>query len=833
MIRRPLVFAVLAMLAMPGTLRAQPSPAEPPAPEPAPPAEPPAAQPAPQPDAPDPAPKPDAAEPAPPDAAEPAPPPAEPAEPAPPPAESAPPPEPPAAEAAPPSAPAEPAPPSAPAETAETGSAPPSSPAPAAPEPEPEPEEITVVGTRTERTPGSAHIVRERQLERFEYDDPGAILQQVPGVYLRQEDGIGLRPNIGIRGVNPDRSKKITLMEDGILFGPAPYSAPAAYYFPLVTRMTQVRVIKGPSAIAYGPQTVGGAVDLVTRSIPTTPAGALDLGVGEYGYLKAHAHFGASTEQFGFLVEGVHLHNDGFKKLSNDADTGSTRNEWMAKASYLLDPRASTTHEFGLKLGYTDEVSNETYLGLTDRDFRDDPLQRYPASALDQMKNHRTSLVLSHVLEAPRQKFKLVTRAYRHDYARVWRKLNRFRGSDVASVLANPDDPAYAEYYGILRGEVDSATAGQTLLIGPNDRTFVSQGLQSVLELGFASGPLTHRLEGGVRLHYDSIERRHSEDAFVMLGGELYPEGAPTVVTEANFASSHALAAHVMDAMTWDRLTLTPGVRFELIQSKLEDRRGGGIERAVVPAVMPGVGAYYGITDALGALFGVYRGFSPPPPGSEDHVEPEYSVNYEGGLRMKSGPARAEIIGFFNDYSNLTDVCTLASGCVGTNLDEQFDAGAARIFGFEAYLDYEVPLGEVKLPLGAAYTLTRAQFENSFRSQDPIFGEVEAGDRMPYVPEHQLGATIGFEHPRGGVVAGLNYVSRMREQASDEPISEVVATDEQFWVDVGGKLEIVEALSIYANVRNLFDAADIVSRRPYGARPNAPRWVQVGLKAEL
>ena len=68
----------------------------------------------------------------------------------------------------------------------------------------------------------------------------------MPGVYSRGEDGFGLRPNIGIRGVSPDRSKKVTLMEDGILFGPAPYSAPAAYFFPLVTRMDGHAGDQGP-----------------------------------------------------------------------------------------------------------------------------------------------------------------------------------------------------------------------------------------------------------------------------------------------------------------------------------------------------------------------------------------------------------------------------------------------------------------------------------------------------------------------------------------------------------------------------------------------------------
>jgi Fe(3+) dicitrate transport protein len=109
-------------------------------------------------------------------------------------------------------------------------------------EPPPPPQrETVVVGTPETRTAGSAHTINGARLKRFELDDPAAVLQAVPGVQVRGEDGFGLRPNLGLRGANPDRSKKVTLLEDGVLLGPAPYSAPAAYYFPLVTRMDAVR----------------------------------------------------------------------------------------------------------------------------------------------------------------------------------------------------------------------------------------------------------------------------------------------------------------------------------------------------------------------------------------------------------------------------------------------------------------------------------------------------------------------------------------------------------------------------------------------------------------
>ena len=199
----------------------------------------------------------------------------------------------------------------------------------------------------------------------------------MPGVYSRTEDGMGLRPNIGIRGVNPDRSKKITLMEDGVLFGPAPYSAPAAYYFPLITRMTQVRVIKGPAAIAYGPQTVGGAIDFITRAIPDDAFGRRSISpAGQYGYGKVHAYFGASDEQFGFLVEGVRLQNNGFKELMTDGPRHGLHQRRMDGQGLLRRrSRRRRANEFRLKLGYSDEVSNETYMGLAPEDFERESLR--------------------------------------------------------------------------------------------------------------------------------------------------------------------------------------------------------------------------------------------------------------------------------------------------------------------------------------------------------------------------------------------------------------------------------------------------------------------------
>jgi Fe(3+) dicitrate transport protein len=707
-------------------------------------------------------------------------------------------------------------------------------------------EELTVVGTRESRTAGSAHILRPRDLERMDYDNPETVTKSVTGVYARGEDGFGLRPNIGIRGTSPDRSKKITLMEDGLLFAPAPYAAPAAYYFPLITRMELVRVIKGPGAIVFGPNTIGGAIDLVTRSIPGDEAGGIDLATGQYGYGKVHGFFGASAGRAGYVIEGVHLRSSGYKQIDGGGDTGFEQNEWMWKGRYLLSTDPNAFQTIGLKVGYSDQDSRESYLGLSDADFRANPYRRYVSSRFDRMQWHRTQIAATYQAKL-RGGFTIDAAAYRNDFFRTWRKFNRIGPiGSVQNILRSPQD--FPVEYSVLTGQSNTTTDNiaaqelETIYIGPNRREFVSQGVQVVGRWQGLTGPVEHRLEAGVRFHYDRIDYLHSEDGFLMRDGNLVPNGRPTIVTGNARNWAHALALNIADAASWGRLTVTPGVRVELINTwshrrpTTTDATDVIVEGAPQRVVIPGIGVYGALTPSLGLLAGVYRGFSPATPGQPATVKPETAVNYDAGIRYMAPRLRLEAIGFFNDYQNLTAICTESSGCGSNQIDTQSDVGRAHTYGAELFAraDVAVAPGFV-IPLMAAYTYTHTKLLDAIVLQDPTLGTVRPGDQLPYVPSQQVAATVAFETPRASLALAGAYVSAMREVAGQGPPTPAEPfTDPSFVLDATARVPVWTGGhtggQVYLNVRNVLGAEDIAARAPYGARPIAPRWIQVGTK---
>ncbi|WP_419813291.1 TonB-dependent receptor family protein [Bacterioplanoides sp.] len=698
---------------------------------------------------------------------------------------------------------------------------------------------ITGGADEIRRQPGSATLIDDVALDTFEYTDIHRVLNAVPGVNLQEEDGYGLRPNIGLRGTAPERSKKVTVMEDGVLSGPAPYSAPAAYYFPNVSRMSAVEVFKGPSTIQYGPATIGGAINLVSRPIPYNNEGEVDAQYGSHDFRRLSAFYGGQQGNVGYLIEGLHVATDGFKDLDGGGDTGFERNDINFKTSYQLLGEESS-QLFQLKLGYADEESDETYLGLTKDDFDDDPYRRYASSQLDNMNWEHTQVQLTHQFEM--NDFTLTTDVYRNGFERDWFKLNSFNTNDVtlSEILANPDDPQNRSFYQILTGERASGLSeAEELRIGNNGRKFVSQGIQTRANYSINTAEISHELEVGLRIHQDEIRRHHTEQSYRMLpGGILQAVDGTFESTTRNKDEATAIAVYIKDDIQIDNTTITIGVRHEEIETTrtvYDLVNGSRVSKTELDQsiTLPGIGVYSQLTDTFGVLGGVHKGFTAATPSSDDDIQPEESINYELGGRY-SGYGQAEVIAFLNDYNQFSGTCSFQNGCDNDLVDDQANAGNAQVYGVEASWGHEYQLSHLSLPVSTSYTYSRGEFGEDFTDTTGAFGEagldIEEGYRIAYLPEHRLNVQTGLTNGVWAVHLSALYQSEVRNVPGKGSIAEEDKVDAYTVFDLSGSYQVTKQLQLYSTVDNVFANEYVVAVKPYGFRPGKDRSVNVGAK---
>lgn len=699
-------------------------------------------------------------------------------------------------------------------------------------------ERIKILGhddkLRTEA--GAATLIGEVELEKFKFDDINRVLYSVPGVNIREEDGYGLRPNIGFRGATPERSKKITVMEDGVLIGPAPYSAPAAYYFPMMSKMTALEVFKGPAAIKYGPNTVAGALNMTTRQIPNSKEGAIDVAAGSDGYAKAKAYFGTTNGNFGYLVEAVHIQADGFKELDGGGDTGFDKNDIMAKFQYdLSDSQYNQIVE--LKLSYADETSDETYLGLTDADFKQNANRRYVASQNDLMDWDHQQAQFTHFIG--NDDFDVTTRVYRNDFERSWNKINGFKDgavvSDLQDILVNPEIDDNAPFYQVLTGQRDTEREYEKIILGDNQREYYSQGIQSELYLYQELFDVKHTFNVGFRFHQDQIQRRHTTDAYFMTSGKLVSDGSATIASDpgTNTEKTTAIVVFFKDTMTLGALDLTLGLRGEFIEGEYQnDALGqeGDWQKKDTDVWLPSISGFYTLSESAGLFFGIHEGFVPTSPKEPTSVKVESSINYELGARYHNNGSQLEAVVFYNDIENLKEGCSFstASQCAN-NIDAEFNSSEASVIGLELSAKHTYELSaDYDLPISLSYTYTKGEFDNAFTSDFSMWGVVEAGDALPYLPENQLTLDIGIAANDWQVNLITRYISKMKEAAGDDVLLSDVSTEALTVVDFAASYELGEMGNVYFKVDNVLDDQKIVSHRPYGARPSKPRTAVIG-----
>jgi Fe(3+) dicitrate transport protein len=698
---------------------------------------------------------------------------------------------------------------------------------------------VTIIGRKTDVAdiPGSAHVVDSEELAEFAQSDILRVLRSVPGVYVQEEEGFGLRPNIGIRGSGLDRSARIALLEDGVLIAPAPYAASSAYYFPTQRRMSAVEVLKGPASVAVGPRTTGGAMNMISTPIPDALAASADIRLGDYSTTDAHVNVGSRGERFSWLLETVQAKSDGFKTIEGPVggDTGFELTDYIAKFQLDNDPGSSVYQSLRVKLGYTDQVSNETYLGLTEADFAVTPYNRYAASANDNFQSEHEQYQATYVIDADKNWRGEIT-AYRNDFSRNWYKVQSVGGVRSNSVLVDPT--TYAAEYGYLTG---TNSADDAIQIRANNRTYYSQGVQAKIEWDLGFGATDVSLNVGLRVHEDEEDRFQHQDGYRMEDGTLVLTTAAAGGSQSNRVSDANVTSYFVDTeiRTGDWI-FTPGVRFEDIEltrydySTADPSRAQGptrVRNSSVQVFIPGAGVLYRLNSDWRLLAGVHKGFNPPAPGSS--AKEESSINFEAGVRYHNDELRFESIYFRNDYDNLVGTVTDSTGGGGM-IGDQFDGGAVIVSGLEMSTDYSFGIGSFDIPVGLQYTWTNeAEFKNAFDSGFDPWGQVEIGDALPYIPEHQLRASAGLTNERFRVNVAANYVGTMRTKAGQGSYDPQDTIRSHVVWDAIATWQFTESLSTYVKIDNLLDETYIAARRPAGLRPGLPRTAYIGLTFQL
>ncbi len=680
---------------------------------------------------------------------------------------------------------------------------------------------ITVIGDRIrlDSIPGSATVIDADVLTESRVFTINEAMRKVPGVFARDEEGLGLRPNLGVRGLNPTRSSKVLLLEDGIPIAYAPYGDNATYYHPPVERFDRIEILKGSGQIAYGPHTVGAVINYITPPVPADRAGRLVASFGNNDFREVHGVVGDTFGDTGLIAHGTYKETDGARDNMH-FEVGDIN----LKVVHELSVRQAVT----VRASYYDETSQVTYSGLTLAEWQADPYQNPFRD--DEMDAQRFGTSATHRLElGPAVTF--TTNAYYTYFNRDWWR----QSSNSAQRPNDASDPACAGMANLHSTCGNEGRLRQYWTAGLEPRVAVQHGLFSVDNVA----------EAGVRYHV--------EDQFrVQANGDTPTSRAPgsgpnAGIREDSDRTVEAMSAFVQNRFDFGRWTVTPGVRFEHVDYERTDNLAGASGKSTVDEVIPGLGATLEVLPETVVFAGVHRGFAPPgvadivtAAGGSVDLDAELSWNYELGVRAKPRDGLFyEATLFRMDFENQIVPASVAggSGAALTSAGETLQQGIELAGNASSTAVVEWP---VEIFARAAYTwLADAEYVGERYSNVTGFGAVKVtGNRLPYAPEHLLAGTVGVRTGYGLEVA-LEGVYTSASFTDDLNTVAVIANGQRgempgytVWNLTANYTLAACNCTVFAAAKNLGDEL-YVADMSRGLIPGMPRLVQAGFEVRF
>lgn len=646
---------------------------------------------------------------------------------------------------------------------------------------------IDVVGVGEQaiaKLPGSVALIDEEKLELLQPLSTQDALKSVPGVIVREEEGYGFIPNIGMRGLNPNRSQKLLVLEDGVPVAPGLFLANESYYSPRIERMESIEVLKGAAGLRYGPTTIGGVINYKTKDPEQGVKLTTRIGTHGFGLLGLDA--GGATES-GDAVGGISVitsRGDGFRH--NDFDM----NDVVAKGGLQI----GENQWLSAKFSYYDNEVNTSYVGLRPNEYKNNPTKN-PAPN-DYFITDRKSFDINHEWEIANG-VKLNTLLY-------WSNLNRdYWRRDIATRTVN--------------GTTFVACNGVSNCMTGRNREFEMMGIDSRLFINHNSFGIKNETEIGVRLHSDSLSNK-------TVRSRTDPDARSGTLTGDETQKAEGVALYVQNRFELnDKVAVTPGLRVESYDQKRKNELTGVKGKTNNTEVMPGLGLTWQVIPEAQLFAGAFKGFSPAMvataisgDGVDQQLDAERSMNYEVGVRGAIQTLTYEATLFHMDFENQIVNQSLSAGI------NQANGGKTLNQGFEFALGYEVGSGW-SVDGNATYVAV-AEFKNNSLGPD--------GNRLPYAPKFTTNMNLNYKLGSFKTSLGAYHVSRQFVDAANTREQNTIGTlgeiSSYTTFNLNAYYEVDKHWSVFGTVRNLFDKKYITSRNPDGIFPGVERNAEIG-----
>ena len=635
---------------------------------------------------------------------------------------------------------------------------------------------IQVIGSQEDsisKIPGAAVIVSQEQIQQFTPNSTEEILKRVSGVYVKPEEESAIVGNIGMRGIS-SADYKTLILEDGVPVAPGLFVGNGRYYNPRIQRMDSIEVLKGSSALRYGPMNIGGVVNYRTKQ---PKDGALvDLSIGSWDTYKTTVELGGSSPTKDSNVGAIlsWAKSDGFMDKSYEmkdavikAGTAIGDNQWV-----------------GVKFTHYENDANISYRGQFLGEYH--AKKKNNPAPDDWFLTERNSFDINHRWDI-NPDTELQTLLY-------WSEMNR-------------------DYWRYGVNATASQAAGRWIYtdnVSGNNRAFERIGAETRLIAKNTIFNIPGEAEIGLRLMNEKM------DDVTINATRATPRTGTTAKDTKDSAKSVALYAQNRFDIS-DQLSVTPGVRVERYEQQRDDKQKNETVKTSNTEVMPGLGVTYQFIPAVQLYASVYKAFSPALNGDslsgmkDQKLDAETAVSWELGLRGQQDAVRYELTAFRMDFDNQIIPANSNSDFQSTNGGKTYNQGLEGAVSLEFENGFDV-FANLTWIANAEFKGDRYNKNGSLKSKD--------GDRVPYTPEWVANLGVGYTYAGLRSQLSANYTgSQFTDELNTKPIVENTSgfftgkIDAYTTVDLTTRYTLNDQVEFYGAVKNLEDKRYIASLR--------------------